>query len=82
MHSHTEELTFHKSSYSGANNNCVEFSEFRKSSYSPDGNTCVEMSECRCGAAVRDSQNPELGCLSFNPSEWSAFVHGSAASSL
>lgn len=48
MHPHTEELTFHKSSYSQPTQNCVEVAPFRKSSYS-GGRTdnCVEVAPFR-----------------------------------
>lgn len=55
---------------------------WRKSSYSGDRSNCVEVADARSSAAVRDSQNPELGYLSFSSAERSAFVHGSSAESL
>ncbi|MDA8372554.1 MAG: DUF397 domain-containing protein [Nocardiopsaceae bacterium] len=48
---------------------------FRKSSYS--GSTtqnCVEVAEMSGAVAVRDSQNPNLGHLTFGAAEWRAFL--------
>ncbi|TQN33241.1 uncharacterized protein DUF397 [Haloactinospora alba] len=47
--------------------------EFRKSSYS-DRNNCVEVAELPAGAAVRDSQNPDAGYLTFPAAAWTAFL--------
>lgn len=50
---------------------------FRKSSYS-QGRTenCVEVADTGVGAAVRDTQNRELGHLAFSGPEWSALLAG------
>ncbi|NYH54040.1 hypothetical protein HNR06_003629 [Nocardiopsis arvandica] len=48
--------------------------EWHKSSYSGGNNECVEVREHNTGADVRDTQNRDLGRLSFSGSEWSAFV--------
>ncbi|MEU3018037.1 DUF397 domain-containing protein [Nocardiopsis sp. NPDC007018] len=55
MHPHTTELTFRKSSYSSASQNCVEVADL------PNG-----------AAAVRDTQNRDLGALGFAGPEWAA----------
>ncbi|QVQ54038.1 DUF397 domain-containing protein [Spiractinospora alimapuensis] len=55
---------------------------FRKSSYSGRGDNCVEVADLPAGAAVRDSQHPELGHLSFAASEWSAFLHAARTGEL
>lgn len=51
--------------------------KFRKSSYS-QGRTenCVEVADLPAGegAAVRDTQNRELGMLAFPSAEWSALL--------
>nr|WP_152436736.1 DUF397 domain-containing protein [Nocardiopsis xinjiangensis] len=48
---------------------------FHKSSYSSaKGQDCVEFAEFATGAAVRDTQNRELGPLSFPPLEWTALL--------
>ncbi|MBQ1080682.1 DUF397 domain-containing protein [Nocardiopsis sp. B62] len=47
---------------------------FRKSSYSGQDQNCVEVAELPCGAAVRDSKNPEKGHFPFPAVEWSAFL--------
>ncbi|QVJ03116.1 DUF397 domain-containing protein [Nocardiopsis eucommiae] len=73
MHPHTDELVFDKSSYSDRNN-CVEVARFRKSSYSATQNDCVEVADLPTGAAVRDTQNRELGTLTFPSHEWSALL--------
>ncbi|MBQ1084139.1 MULTISPECIES: DUF397 domain-containing protein [unclassified Nocardiopsis] len=74
MHPHIDELAFHKSSYSDRNN-CVEVARFRKSSYSgARTENCVEVADLPTGAAVRDTQNRELGALAFPSLEWSALL--------
>src|SRR5699024_1839142 len=71
-------LTFRKSSYSTGGENCVEVAQvpptFRKSSYSSSGENCVEVADLPTGAAIRDSQNPELGFLPLDAHEWTAFA--------
>ena len=47
---------------------------WRKSSYSGDRSNCVEVADVPSGAAVRDSQNPDLGHLRFALTEWAAFL--------
>lgn len=48
---------------------------FRKSSYSSGRQeNCVEVADFPGGAAVRDSQNPEDGHLTFATTEWSALL--------
>ncbi|WP_017589988.1 DUF397 domain-containing protein [Nocardiopsis ganjiahuensis] len=70
MRLHTADLA----SYSNPNN-CVEVAQFRKSSYSSArGQDCVEVADCRCGAAVRDTQNRNLGALAFPSLEWTALL--------
>jgi hypothetical protein len=49
---------------------------FRKSSYSsPKGQECVEVADFPGGAAVRDTQNRDLGHLAFDSAEWMAALH-------
>ncbi|MET9710842.1 DUF397 domain-containing protein [Nocardiopsis alba] len=71
-------LEFRKSSYSSAQENCVEVAQvapaFRKSSYSSGGDNCVEVAGLPTGAAIRDSKNPGDGFLAVGASEWSAFA--------
>ncbi|QVQ50103.1 DUF397 domain-containing protein [Spiractinospora alimapuensis] len=56
---------------------------WHKSSYSaPRRENCVEVADLPKGAAVRDSQHPELGHLSFAASEWSAFLHATRTGEL
>lgn len=50
-------------------------SNWRKSSYSSShGQNCVEVADLPTGAAVRDTQNRELGHLEFNATEWQALL--------
>ncbi|WP_017543824.1 DUF397 domain-containing protein [Nocardiopsis prasina] len=49
-------------------------SDWHKSSYSGGSNECVEAREHQGGADVRDTQNRELGHLSFTRTEWRSFV--------
>ncbi|WP_326829362.1 DUF397 domain-containing protein [Streptosporangium sp. NBC_01810] len=60
MAQNTQDLTWYKSTLSGANNdNCVEVANL------PSG-----------GRAVRDSKNPNGPTLSFSPDRWRAFIGG------
>ncbi len=47
--------------------------EFHKSSYSTSGANCVEVSGGR-DTLVRDTQNRELGHLSFDRREWTSLL--------
>ncbi|MFE3456005.1 DUF397 domain-containing protein [Nocardiopsis aegyptia] len=50
---------------------------FRKSSYSgARTENCVEVADTGAGAAVRDTQNRNLGHLAFPSDEWSALLAG------
>ncbi|MFE1170670.1 DUF397 domain-containing protein [Nocardiopsis sp. NPDC058789] len=78
MHPHTDELVFNKSSYSGGNGNCVEVARFRKSSFSgARTENCVEVADAPGMSAVRDTQNRDLGTLTFPSHEWSALLRAS-----
>jgi hypothetical protein len=48
--------------------------DWHKSSYSGGNNECIETREHQAGTDVRDTQNRELGHLSFTRTEWNAFV--------
>ncbi|WP_017585463.1 DUF397 domain-containing protein [Nocardiopsis ganjiahuensis] len=49
--------------------------QFRKSSYSgARTQDCVEVADLPAGAAVRDTQNRELGHLTFGSAEWAALL--------
>lgn len=71
-------MNWFKSSYSGTSTNCVEVAHmptsFRKSSYSGSAGNCVEVADTPGFSAVRDTQNRDLGTLTFGPSEWRAFL--------
>ncbi|MCP3015494.1 DUF397 domain-containing protein [Nocardiopsis dassonvillei] len=66
-----------KSTYSRGDTNCVEARlntpSWHKSTYSAGETNCVEVAE-GVTTAVRDTQNRELGHLSFTAAEWTALV--------
>ncbi|MFE1103530.1 DUF397 domain-containing protein [Nocardiopsis alba] len=47
---------------------------FHKSSYSGSAGNCVEVADTPGASAVRDSQNPASGHLTFSSSEWAALL--------
>lgn len=49
-------------------------SEWRKSSYSSNTGACVEVADLPISTHVRDSNQPELGHLTFASAEWNLFV--------
>ncbi|WP_017569016.1 DUF397 domain-containing protein [Nocardiopsis halotolerans] len=71
------EGTWHKSTYSRGDTNCVEARltapSWHKSSYSRGETNCVEVAE-GATTAVRDTQNRDLGHLAFAATEWTALV--------
>lgn len=48
--------------------------EWHKATYSANGSHCVEAREYAGGAAVRDTQNRDLGHLEFQKQEWAALL--------
>ncbi|RKS05954.1 uncharacterized protein DUF397 [Nocardiopsis sp. Huas11] len=48
--------------------------EFRKSSYSGGSGNCVEVADLPGEAAVRDTQNRDLGYLAYPNGEWAALL--------
>lgn len=52
---------------------------FRKSSYSGRGDNCVEIAGLPVGAAMRDTQNRQLGHLAFSSPEWVALLRTTRA---
>nr|WP_026128121.1 DUF397 domain-containing protein [Nocardiopsis lucentensis] len=57
--------------------------EWSKSSYSHgNGGQCVEAARTRVGAALRDTQNRDLGQLDATPREWAALLGAVKAASL
>ncbi|WP_047871785.1 DUF397 domain-containing protein [Nocardiopsis sp. RV163] len=47
---------------------------FRTSTYSSASSNCVEVADTPAFSAVRDTQNRDLGTLTFGPAEWRAFL--------
>ncbi|MFJ8477645.1 DUF397 domain-containing protein [Kitasatospora sp. NPDC094011] len=77
------DLVWRKSSFSGAQSNCVEVAEavsaavWRKSSYSAQANDCVETGRLApLGMAVRDSKDPGGPVLLFEGEAWADFLSG------
>jgi Domain of unknown function (DUF397) len=51
--------------------------EWRKSSFSQGTEgSCVEVAPLNGGRAVRNSNHPDLGMVTFNDAEWDAFLKG------
>ena len=48
--------------------------EWHKSSYSQGDTSCVEVKEGPHSVLIRDTQNRELGHLSFSSPEWTSFL--------
>ncbi|QBI53987.1 DUF397 domain-containing protein [Streptomonospora litoralis] len=73
-----DQLVFRKSSYSGQGVNCIEIApiptRFRKSTHSGGSNDCVEVAPTSRSTALRDSQHPHHGHLTFPAAEWDAFL--------
>lgn len=67
------------SSYSGQNGSCVEIGVTRISSYSASGGSCVAVTETDDDVLVRNSNQPDRGCLAFDRSAVAAFVAASSA---
>jgi Domain of unknown function (DUF397) len=47
---------------------------WRKSSYCDTGGQCVEVAQTTTAYLVRDSQNPDHGCLTISGQAWAAFI--------
>jgi hypothetical protein len=54
----------------------TEQPHWRKSSFSGSQGNCVELAKTAEGIAVRNSNHPDAGTLTFTPAELRAFVHG------
>ena len=72
-------MTWRKASCSTASGNCVEVGMWAKSSYSTASGDCVEVSAAREAGSglvclVRDSKDPDGGCLVLSRDAWSAFT--------
>lgn len=60
-----------KSSFSGADSNCVEIAFYwRKSSFSAADANCVEIAHTTEAAAIRDSKNPNQAHLVLTPTAY------------
>ncbi|MFD6950661.1 DUF397 domain-containing protein [Nocardiopsis sp. TSRI0078] len=67
-------MRWRKSSHSNPDGpQCVEISGWHKSSYSTNGGDCVEAAEGR-SVLIRDTQNRELGHLTFASPEWAGLL--------
>ncbi|GHF92495.1 toxin [Kitasatospora xanthocidica] len=80
-------INWRKSSYSGAQSNCVEVAglmpvhgsglDWHKSSHSGAQSECVEMASGVSGAVpVRDSKDPDGPVLLFPADAWTSFLVG------
>ncbi|MFJ8885937.1 DUF397 domain-containing protein [Streptomyces sp. NPDC102402] len=71
----SQELAWHKSSYSGAEGgDCVEVA-WRKSSYSTgNGGECVEFAAAANHVHIRDSKQAGGPVLTVGPGAWAGFV--------
>ncbi|MCI3224390.1 DUF397 domain-containing protein [Streptomyces sp. NP-1717] len=71
----TEDLTWFKSSYSGAEGGeCLEVA-WRKSSYSSgEGGECVEVGAAPTHVHIRDSKRLTGPMLTVGPDAWAGFV--------
>ncbi|QKG25578.1 DUF397 domain-containing protein [Actinomadura verrucosospora] len=68
-------ITWHKSSYSSQQGNCVEVGVWRKSTHSTgNGGQCVEVSADEAVVLARDSKAPEGPVLGFGADAWDAFL--------
>ena len=79
MHQSIPTEGWFKSTYSGSQGDCVEVAHvpthFRKATYSADQTACVEIADWPAGAAIRDTQNRDLGTLTYGLAEWRAFLN-------
>ena len=78
-------MTWFKSSFSFASDQCVEVSWHKASFSGNDGGNCVEVSAVPGSyhpvkegteVLVRDSKNPDGPVLEFTAAEWDAFLAG------
>ncbi|MDT0412948.1 MULTISPECIES: DUF397 domain-containing protein [Streptomyces] len=74
-------LTWFKSSYSNAANNCIEAAWF-KSSYSSGAAQCVEAAPLPDAIAIRDSKDTALTSLRYPAPQWADFCAALAADAL
>jgi Domain of unknown function (DUF397) len=72
-------VVWRKSSYSGANGECIEVATWRKSSHSGGNGNCIEVAAsarevAAAEVAVRDSTDPSGPRLTFPPAAWRTFA--------
>jgi hypothetical protein len=73
----TDERPWRKSSYSGAQADCVEVATWRKASYSgTEALNCVEVADATDLILVRDTTNRAGGTLEVSAAAWRAFTGG------
>lgn len=73
----TDERPWRKSSYSGAQADCVEVATWRKASYSGTAElNCVEVADATDLILVRDTTNRAGGTLEVSAAAWQAFTGG------
>jgi hypothetical protein len=70
-----------KASFSTPEGNCVEVSDprWRKSTFSGAESNCVEVAEDDGGIAIRNSNRPQAGTLTFTRAEMAAWIRGCKA---
>lgn len=69
-------LRWRKSTSSSSSGACVEIAvlPWRKSTYSTSNGQCVEIADLDGRVAVRNSNHPDAGTLTFNASAMRAFI--------
>jgi len=72
----SDERPWRKSSYSGAQADCVEVATWRKASYSGSQAECVEVADATDIVLVRDTTNRAGGTLEVSAAAWRAFTGG------
>jgi hypothetical protein len=71
-----DERPWRKSSYSGAQADCVEVATWRKASFSGSQAECVEVADTTDLILIRDTTNRAGSTLEVSPAAWRAFTGG------